>query len=384
VKLDIASLEANPLVKWSIITLSVAFGAGLFVWFFTQLDTEGNNLGIDLIFYAFRGWDIHYHVVNGLRNPPWSVLVLIPFGALLPDTASWGLLAYATLIGLILSVPGNQPKWKFNLSIILLVTAFPTLRVIADAQLEILVIGGILATVYGLAHQNPYALALGSLFATTKPQAVFVLMPIVGIYMLLNWPRKTFFQAVALVGAVVIPTMLWRGEEWLAAVEGTYQRGGLIDISMSAALHRMEFVPIPIIYIILATFFLATMWMVWISDRSISREKAAFLSAASMLLAPYTAGNSVLIVLAVGIVSLLRRRLLIALLIFAVTNSFYYFNQPENATWFAYFWTTYLLANWLILAWDIYQVEVRKSQETAVDSTGPTPVPNHQHVPHSS
>lgn len=365
-RLDIANIEENPVIKWTVVVAAFSFGAALFVWFFTQLNTDGNSFGIDLIFYAFRDWNNRYDIVNGLRNPPWSVLVLVPFGAMLPDTVSWGLLAYATLIGLIVSVPSNQAKWRVYLFIVLIVTAFPTLRVVIDAQLEILVIGGILATVYGLRQQNPYILAVGSLFATAKPQAISMLMPLVSIYiyMLLYWPRNTFLQAVGLVCAVVIPTMIWRGEDWIAAIRGTYQAGSLIDISLMAALNRLDMMPETLIYAILVGFFLLNLWIIWISDRTISREKAALLSAASMLLASYTAANSVLIILTVGILSLMQRRFIIGFVVFMIGNSFFYFNRPENAEWIAYFWTTYVIGMWLLLAWDIYRVEIRTKSES--------------------
>lgn len=355
----------NQYAKWGLLILSLSIGAGLFVWFFMQLSTEDNTFGIDLIFYALRDWNIRYDVSNGLRNPPWSVLALIPMGTLLPDRASWGLLAYFTLVVLVASVPRTNRKWLFFTSVFLIVSSIPTLRVLVDAQLELLVIGGLLAVLYGLESEQPILLAIGSLFATAKPQAVFLLMPLVGLYMLLYWKRNNFLLAVGLVSLVVIPTFLWRGERWLDAVNGTYQAGSLIDISLGAALRRTEFFAEPVVTLLRLAFFAATATLVWTSTRTISREKAAMLSAASLLLAPYAAGNSVLVVIAVGILPLLHRRFLIGLGFFIAADIYIFLNRPALADYVSYYWTAYLFIAWAVLCWDVYRTEIRATPDPA-------------------
>lgn len=322
-----------------------------------RLSTDDNTFGIDLIFYALRDWNIRYDVTNGLRNPPWSVLILVPMGTLLPDRASWGLLAFFTLVGLVVSVPRTERKWVFYASILLIISSIPTLRVVVDAQLEILVIGGILAVLYGLRAEAPTILAVGSLFATAKPQAVFLLMPVVGLYMLLYWKRANFSRAVGIVGLVVIPTAIWRGAEWIDAVNGTYQAGSLIDISIGAALRRTEAFSEPIVTLARLALLLATACLIWISERTISSEKAALLVTSSLLLAPYSAGNSVLIVLAVGVVPLLHRRFWLGLLMFVLADIYLYFNQPSFAEYVSYYWTAFLLLSWVVFTWDILRTE---------------------------
>lgn len=351
-------LNESRYAKWVILTLSLAMGAGLFVWFFMRLSTDDNTFGIDLIFYALRDWNIHYDVSNGLRNPPWSVLILVPMGTLLPDRASWGLLAFFTLVGLVASVPRTERKWVFYTSVFLIVSSIPTLRVVVDAQLEILVIGGILAVVYGLRAEAPLILAVGSLFATAKPQAVFLLMPIVGLYMLLNWNRTNVVRTVALVGLVVIPTAIWRGAEWIDAVNGTYQAGSLIDIGLGASMRRTEAFSEPIIALARLAVLIATACIIWISERTISSEKATLLVTSSLLLAPYAAGNSVLIVLAVGVLPLLQRRFWLGLLMFVIADIYLYFNRPSLAEYISYYWTAFLLLSWVIFTWDILRTEV--------------------------
>lgn len=350
------TLDTFQTLKWGFVLTCFAGVALAFVIFFMQLDTEGTSLGIDLIFSAFEGGDIYYQINNGLRKPPWSVLILVPTG-FIPSKAAWGLLVFATLAVLILSVPMVRPKWRYWLSVFIVVTAFPTLRVIADAQLEVLVIGGILLIHTGYKREHPYLLAAGILLATAKPQVVVLVMPVLGLFVLQTWRVENWLKAGAAVLAVVIPTMLWRGADWIAAVQGTYQAGSILDIGLNAALNRLGFVPSPLIFMLWLALLLATLYLVCRSDRTFSREKIAMLMAASMLLSPYTAGNSVLNVFVIGVIPLFHKRVWIGLALILMVNFFYPFNSPQFIRVYAYYWTVFLLVCWVVLNWHLYRSE---------------------------
>lgn len=341
--------------------------AAVFAIFFNQLPVEGTSLGIDLIFYAMRGWDIQYDVVNGLRNPPWSVLVLMPL-AQLPDKAAWGLLVFALLVVLILSVPVTGRKGLYWLGILLLATAFPTMRVIADAQLEALLIGGLLLVYLGYKHTHNALLAAGLILSTLKPQAVFMLLLALAIYLVTTWDWRQLLRLALALGVVIIPTMLWRGREWLAAVGGTYQAGTVVDASLAAALNRLGFVPSALVFLLWGLVGLITLWIALKSHRTLSREKMGFLIAASLLLAPYTGGNTILVVLAIGAVPLMFRRFWIGLGLFVMADAYYPFNSAENVNIYAYYWTAFLLLSWGVLAADIYRCEIGASSSEMVEA----------------
>jgi len=294
-------MRKSTLIQWGFAG-TVLIGLGVvFALAFMNIDTSDNTLGIDIIFYAFEDWNIHYDVVNGLRNPPWSVLPLIPLGQL-PLQAAWGVMVYVTIIISILSVPVVRNKRLYMLAVILVVISFPSLRNIADANLVGVLVGGAVLTVAGYQRKNPVILALGVLFITVKPQACFVLLPVLALYLLFSWPPREWLKAAGIVLLFVIPTMLWRGEQWLAAIGGTYQAGSIIDISISAALERTGVVPDVVIWFVMGLLLLAAGAISLRSQRILDREKAAMLMITSMLLAPYVAGNSVFTILAIGVI----------------------------------------------------------------------------------
>lgn len=353
----------------------LVIGLGLvIVWFFMQIDTTDNTLGIDNIFYALQDWTIRYDVVNGLRNPPWSVLPLLPLGQL-PAQAAWGLLVYITLIAMLLSVPTVPNKWRYLAAVLLLVISFPSLRNIADANLEGLLIAGAVLTVVGFQRQHPLVLALGVLLITVKPQTCFLLLPVLALYVLRTWPVVTWLKTAALVLAVVGPTLLWRGADWIAAVRGTYQANSIIDISVSAALERTGVVPAPLIWAVMTLLFAVTAVVALRGQPVLDREKAALLMVTSMLLAPYVAGNSMATVLAVGIIPLFLVAPGAGGLLLALVNVPFLFlgNFDVLFAYQSYWWTLILVLCWLIFNWRIYRREIAAPVQ-AVAATPPAHV----------
>jgi hypothetical protein len=344
--------------------------AVIFVIFFQNLPTDDNTLGIDNIFSSLKHGDIHYDVgdarSDGLRNPPWSVLVLLPLG-FLSNKAAWGLLVYFTLVVLIVSVPPARQKWLYWLSIFLLITAFPTLRNIADANLEGLVIAGGILLVAGYQRRNPYVVAAGVLLTTAKPQASILLILVAGIYMLQTWSVREWMKAGIAVLVVVIPTFIWRGADWLAAMQGTYQAGSIIDVSLSAALERADFAPTFAIHAAQGFVLVVTVLTAWYSQRTLSREKAGMLIACGLLLAPYAAGNSVGNVLAVGVVPLLIVSPALGIALIALMDFPFLWSTETLVKYQSYWWTFILLLTWAIINWRVYRNEIQPN--TASEQT---------------
>lgn len=343
------TINARALLSIAL-ALVVFFAVGaLFASYFAGLDTSSSSLGIDNIFYALRDWTIHYDVDEGLRNPPWSVLPLLPLGQLDSGTA-WGWLVYLTLIVIIAAVPRIGPSWRVVLATVIAIISFPTLRNIADANLEGLLIAGAALLVTGYRRQDPLILALGVLLVTVKPQASFVLLPVVALLMLKTWPRALWLRAAGLVLAVVLPTMLWRGADWLAAIGGTYQAGSIIDISLSAALARAGLASPLIVLPFSAALLGAALYVVARSGSTLSREKAALLMATSMLLAPYVAGNSMATVLVIGVIPYFLRYPWRGAALILLYNIPFVFLPDETFRQnnIAYWWTFTLLVSWAV------------------------------------
>jgi hypothetical protein len=338
-------------------------GALLFIAFMAQIPQpliEGRVMAIDwnLIHWALENGEIKYEGGLVLMNPPWTAVMVLPFG-FIPMRTGWALMGYLTLIVLALSVPRSRPRGLYYAAVILLTASFPSLRNVADGNFEALVIGGICLCLWAYPRQQPWWMALGVLLASSKPQLASLFLLTLGVYMLQTWSRTQWLKTLLVVAVVTIPTFLWRGGDWLHNISINPTIGSLMDVSLRAAFNRADIASVVYGAIWLAMI-AVTVWLLWRSERAFTREKAGLLVAASLLLAPYAAGNSLLTVLAIGIMPLFLKRPLLGLLLFIPTNLTFLFGRDTQA----YFITALALAMWAGLAWQVWMTGKRTIGES--------------------
>jgi hypothetical protein len=330
-------------------------GATVFIWFFMTLP-EGLSIDWPGLFRELRdGLPYRGH---SLRIPPWSAVLLLPL-ALLPENAAWGLLNYITLTVLVISVPRIKSKTGYWLSILALVLSFPSLRHMADGNFEALIIAGVLLLIAGYTHKDPPLLAAGILLAASKPQVSVLLLAALGIYLLQTMPRDVIIRTALWILPVMIPTLLWKGRAWITAVFAVQQRGSLMDMSLQATLPRIGVGPDPLVWAALGMVILVSLGAAYASKRTFSREKAAMLMTASLLIAPYSAGNSMLSVLAIGIIPLAQRRLWIGGVLIVMVNVPFFLNTRRFADVQSNVQTTTLVTIWLVMLWQVWRAEIR-------------------------
>src|SRR5258706_10234154 len=167
-----------------------ALAALLLFNFFSQWRIEGTMLALDWkgIWNDLQGGRPHFNT-NSLLIVPWDAILILPLGWL-TLRASWAVITLLTIFVLVVSVPTSLGRWRHLLGLLLLATAYPALRHIADGNLEWLVIPGFLLTVYGYEKNNIWVLAAGLLLATAKVQEAWVPCLVLGVYLLRTWPVK--------------------------------------------------------------------------------------------------------------------------------------------------------------------------------------------------
>lgn len=355
-----ALLKPERLASWIILLAAFALLAGLFITFFERIPIKGTSFLIDwsAFWNSIRDGNVVYYSANGLRIPPWSVLFIMPLG-FVSLRASWGLLALITITILVISVPRRQQRWRYWASTVLLVASFLTLRVIVDGNFEGFIIGGVLLIGLGYHRRQALPLAVGILMATVKPQAVFLLIGAVGLYLIVLREWKLIVHTALIVLVVVAATMFWRGQDWLTALGGqnaTAYTGNLLDITLAAALKRLGVSPAAGVVAQVAIAFL-TLLVVWYSRVQLSRPKMGLLLAASILCAPYAAGNSVLTVVAIGIIPLFQKRPLPGIVLILLVDFALLLNQGAFIGVASYYWTFFTLLSWITLAWHVVMDE---------------------------
>jgi len=327
----------------------------LFAIFFEKIPTQNNTLAMDwkTSWLSIRNGNLQYWPSDGLRFPPWSLVPLLPLG-LLPMQTAWGILAGVGVVILVVSVPRIESKAFYWISIFLLVTSFPSIRNIVDGNMENLVVGGVLLILYGYSSKHLSAFVVGILIATIKLQEVTLLLVIVALYILITWePRNWLKVGLGLSGAIAL-SLVWRGQSWIVALFGSnYQKytSSIIDISLTAALKRLGFIPSFVIPLVWMAILGITLFVAWKSRTTLSREKAGMLIAGSLLIAPYAAGNSVLSVLAIGIIPLLQANRLLGGILIVLVNLPYLWSTDLLYNFQAYYWTVVTFIAWAFLAW---------------------------------
>jgi len=320
-------------------------------FFFQLLPIEGTSLGIDWrsIWLGLRGGLPDYG--TGLRNPPWSLIPVLPLG-LLPFKSSWAILTLVTITTEVISVPRKVSN-RVDLPVtIFLVTSYPSLRTIIDGNLEFLTIAGVLITLFAYRTRKPWLMAIGFLLASAKPQETWLLIIVLSLFVFRNWPIKRILPAAVGLFVTVMITLILFGREWITALLGIEQRGSIMDISLLSTLARLQ-LPSSVIWGIWIIILCITLYVAISTGRLVDRRKAGLLMSASLLLSPYAAGNNLLAIVAIGVVPLFRLDIKSALAIGVLINLPYLVVAQSGIrfSYGAYYATVVLLIAWCVFAW---------------------------------
>lgn len=198
--------------KW-ILLVSILMALMIFAFFFSQFEIKNNSLAIDWknFYPSLQGGDIKYLSIDGILFPPWSLIPILPLG-LLPLQISWGLLAGISILILLFSIPQSNSKVLNYLSIFILILSFPSLRNIADGNVEGIVIGGLLLILYGYKSKNALATVIGVIFATIKFQEISLFLIAWGVFVLFTWPYRKYLITFTSILVIVGISLLWRGK----------------------------------------------------------------------------------------------------------------------------------------------------------------------------
>jgi hypothetical protein len=347
--------QATKLAKYFLIIFLASIAGYFFFSIFNQLPIGESTLAMDwkgLWAGLHKTWPV-YGNSTGLRIAPWSLWTIWPI-AQLPFTTSWAVLSLLTLAALIFSVPRTpQRKGIWLLSILLLTTSFFSLRHMADGNLEGVIITGLVLLLYGFETKKHAILALGLLMATAKMQEVWLFLVVLGIYLLKTWEPRDWMRAGGNVAIIAVPAFILLGSDWIFGMVAIKERGSIMDSSLLATGGRLG-IPQAVLFSLWASIFLITLWVSLKTPYTFSREKVGMLICASLILAPYMAGNSFLTILAISIIPLFQANLLLGGLLIVGVNVLYFASSQTLYNWSATYVCGLTLLTWLIMLARVY------------------------------
>jgi len=333
--------------------LAILVALLLTVWFFMRIQTANTTLAGDWIVIrpGVDHWNLSYGLDSRLQITPWSAVLLLPLGPI-PVNAGWGVVAFVTLAVLSLSVPREEiSERKWIAGVLMLTLSFLAVRTIADGNVEFLTLCGLLFLEWGLLGKNPVLFALGILLTVTKVQEAWIL--VLGLPFLAGreWNSRRWLITVGVLALVVVPSLLWKGRDWLLLIVSIPERANIMNSSLLTTAERLGG-SVGLAFLFWAVLFLLTAFITVKFCRGYSREAVAFLLSASLLLAPYAAGNNVLVVYAIGAVPLLLARRWEGAVLVGLINLPYFFVPFHDLMywWSAPYWTLVLLISWVFLA----------------------------------
>ncbi len=357
--------KVNTRTTRALLASLLALGAyTLLVKELSSLPLESMAFAMDWkgMWQAMQGGKIRYG--PSLRNPPWSLLPVLPLG-FFPFVESWALLSVGTLVVMVKSVPRTSKRWLYVLGVVLLIASYPSVRHLVDGNVEGIVLAGLLLVLFGYRAHHPIAFACGLLLASAKPQETWLVLPIAVGMTLRHWPKRAVVHYSAVVALVTLPLLAIYNDEWLHVVVSIEQRGSLMDSSLTATTTRLA-LPGAIIAVLWGGLLALTLYLSYtLRDSEFSSLQAGFLVAAALLLAPYAAGNSLLIVVALGMIPLFLESPKLGLLLLGGTDAQYLFSAS-----FRYHMSATYITALLLLSWGVLGVYLRRHP--------PAPVPQAQ------
>lgn len=341
-----ASPSTSTYREWGIFAIAMLLVAGVFIYFFSQIEIVG---GLAYDRRILRAGVQHWVFGQGMSNPPWSVMLIYPLEAL-PLHVGWGILGFLLFTGLVVSVPRFK-HWTFILLIVGLQLSFITLRNYAEGNYDAIVLWGILFIVWGYEKKWPLLIAAGILLATIKIQTCFLLLLILPWY-LRSWSWRQKVAVYGTVALVVLPSLVLWGREWYDSLSYFSIRSEQIwyeGLNYLPSSHDLtdDFPFLTIVYLIIrGGLILGALWFA----RRFSYEGLGLLLVAGLMTAPYANELSLILALVFGVTRLFVHGYWIAGIILLVSyQNLRTIGFGSYDYWFFVLSITYLVLVWLII-----------------------------------
>lgn len=235
------------------------------------------------------------------------------------------------------------------IGVVLLMFSYPMVRHLVDGNLEAMIVGGALLALYALPKKQPLVLAASFLLLTAKVQETWLLLLILGWLVWRRWPKQTWLQALGASALVAVPFLAWKGGEWMTALQQFPYARTPVDSSLVFAMQSIG-IPDVAAWAAWACILVVTLWLATRSP-GLDHAKAGLLITAGLMLSTYAAGNSLVTVLALGVIPFFQRKPTMGLGLIALYYLPYVvLTQVElRLAWENVYWAGVLFATWAVL-----------------------------------
>jgi hypothetical protein len=284
---------------WLLLTVAIAVASVLFYAFLP--------VGVDF-YYQFwpipRRWLLEgqplYTSRAGFYNPPWTVLLLLPF-SLLP--IQWGMVAltFFSLGVLLWTVRVFSVTRTVSLLLVLAaVCNLHTFDLLVRGQIDAFVLLGVALGFWAVEKHKPWRLSMALVLLTVKPVNV-ALPALVILWPILRWTARDLVKVATLPLLAFISSFPLFGWDWPARWWASYQAFPPRQAWVSTLWRALESLHLPLWPGAVLSLF-ALGFLVWIARRvGSNRQSVATAQATNLAITPYSLSYHYVLIMGISL-----------------------------------------------------------------------------------
>lgn len=283
-------------------------------------------VGVDFYYQFWRiprewlleGQKLYNTTYTGLYNPPWTVLLLLPF-SLLP--IRWGMAALTLFsIAVVLWTVRvfSPPQVRGPLLPILALCNLYTFDLLQRGQIDGFALLGLSLAFWATSRQRPWLLSLALVLLSVKP-INFLLPALVVLWPVHRWAPRDLTKVLALPLLVLASSFLLFGWDWPVWWWASYQAVPPQEAWMSGLWRAQHALGLPL-WIAVILSILAVAYFAWKAKQTgPGRRLVAVAQIVNLLITPYALAYHYVAILAVSLPEIMARSRAAALVLWSLT-----------------------------------------------------------------
>ncbi len=268
--------------------------------------------------WLLEGTPVYSFAGTGFFNPPWAVLLLLPF-SLLP--IRWGMVVLTLFsVGVLLLALRTFARRKVQGALLLFLALcnLHTFDLLQRGQIDTFPLLGLTLAFLAVRHHRPWLLSVALVVVSTKP--VNVALPLlVVLWPVRHWSARDHAKWLAIPVLTILASFPLFGRDWPARWWANYQALPPSEAWQSTLWRGLQVFNLSL-WLGIAGILLASCFLVWEARRlTTSRSLVAVAQAVNLAITPYALASHYTLIQAVSLPEILARSRPLALALWALT-----------------------------------------------------------------